>query len=168
MPQVDGTRDWVNIWFCRPFPTANVGLLLSGARVPCTAGCLLTPADVSSLKASGVTVDMAATWGVVLFMSFAVVWLAVALFVYWKAGKTPIGLFTAYFLAALPLSFVLSAAAAGTRWSPLTSLLSLVMDAAAGLFLYTFPDGRFAPRWTVWLWLTGTLAYAVRTFLGVH
>jgi signal transduction histidine kinase len=146
----------------------NVGLLLSGARVPCTAGCFLTPADVSSLDASGVTVDMAATWGVVLFVSFAVVWLAAALFVYWKAGKTPIGLCTAYFLAALPLDFVLSAAAAGTRWSSLTSLLSLLMDAAAGLFLYTFPDGRFAPRWTVWLWLTGTLAYAVRTFLGVH
>lgn len=147
---------------------ANVSPMLSGARVPCTAGCLLTPADVSSLRASGVTVDIAATWGVVLFLSFAVVWLAVALLVYWRAGKTPIGLCTAYFLAALPLSFVLSAATAGSPWSSITSLLSLVMDAAAGLFLYTFPDGRFAPRWTVWLWLTGTLAYAVRTFLGVH
>jgi signal transduction histidine kinase len=146
----------------------NVGRLRTGARVPCSSGCFLTPSDVSSLKASGVTVDMAATWGVVLFLSFAVVWLAVAILVYWRAGGTPIGLCTAYFLAALPLSFVLSAAAAGTSWFPFTSLLSLIMDAAAGLFLYTFPDGRFAPRWTAWLWLIGVVAYALRISLGVH
>jgi signal transduction histidine kinase len=146
----------------------NVGPMLTSARVPCSRGCFLTPADVSSLVASGVTVDMAATWGVVLFVSFAVVWLAVALLVYWRAGGTPIGLCTAYFLAALPLSFVLSAAAAGTAWSSLTSLLSLVMDAAAGLFLFTFPDGRFTPRWTAWLWLIGVVAYALRVSIGVH
>ncbi len=147
---------------------ANAGSMRRSARVPCPTGCFLTPADVSSLRASGVTVDVAATWGVVLFLSFAVVWLVVALLVYWRAGKTPIGLSTAYFLAALPLSFVLSAAAANTPWSSLTSLLGLVMNAAAGLFLYTFPDGRFAPTWTVWLWLTGMVAYVIRTFLGVH
>src|ERR1700674_3424526 len=79
------------------------------AHVACRAGCLFTAADVAALRTSGISLDAASAWGVGLLFGPALVWLASAALVFWKASKTAIGLCTAYFLALVPIHFVLSA-----------------------------------------------------------
>jgi hypothetical protein len=64
--------------------------------------------------------------------------LFVSLMLLTLGGALPMPLFT------LDLSLV---------WTALARALSFVGAASAILFFYIFPDGRFVPRWSRWLWL---------------
>src|SRR5947209_20267206 len=61
--------------------------------------------------------------------------------------------------------FTDAAAMALPGWPFVQSSMLLLGSASLLLFLYLFPDVRFIPRWTRWLWLGSTGYLAGRAFL---
>ncbi len=95
-----------------------------------------------------------AAYRVTLEVIYALMFVAVALVIFWRKSDSPIALFASLFLGGFGL--------AGTSIN--TALVSLMVQSSIGfvagawvsfigwamfpLFFYLFPDGRFTPRWT--------------------
>jgi signal transduction histidine kinase len=95
---------------------------------------------------------------------FALSWMLGACLILWRRPQKPIAVSAAVFLTAFPLMFTETAARALPEWPLATSIVGFLGLASLQLFLYLFPDGRFAPRWTRWLWLASLAFFAVRSF----
>jgi signal transduction histidine kinase len=97
-----------------------------------------------------------AFWGQGLFV---LSWTAVGGFLVWRAPPSRIAVCAAVFLVAFPVMFIDDPVLRGLP----------ELDAAVGvlgllsflLFGYLFPDGRFAPRWTRWMWWAWTLFFVL-------
>ncbi len=94
----------------------------------------------------------------------ALVYVAVALVIFWRKSDSPIGLFTSLFLTTFGIagsSYVLTPL---TVRDPigffLTGSVATLAYSMMPLFFYLFPDGRFVPRWA---WIPAGF-WAVTTF----
>jgi tRNA A-37 threonylcarbamoyl transferase component Bud32 len=51
------------------------------------------------------------------------------------------------------------------EWSLVFAMLSAIGHGTFVVFLYTFPNGRFVPRWSVWLAIGGVIWFTVASFV---
>ncbi|WIG59015.1 MAG: hypothetical protein OJF49_001762 [Ktedonobacterales bacterium] len=124
--------------FATPLRYAQLAAACSMAG--CATGGLLTSARFAALF-------------VVLEAVSALVWILVALVIFLRRSADPMALFCALALltfggARFPDVPVALTGAYPTWWLPVEAL-RFFGSACLSMFCYTFPDGRFVPRWTL-------------------
>ncbi len=134
---------------------------------PSRNGCnftQLTPVTREALEQLGVTIGAYAGYTLSIHMVASLALIAVGLLVFWRRSDGWYGLFVSLLLVtfgAIGPSAVLFDAfewAYPELTAPIAvwNALALLVFPALGLFLVTFPDGRFVPRWSfviVVLWI---------------
>ncbi len=137
-----------------------------------------TPDNVTALHRLGFSVDAYAVCFTLIDVGVSLVFWAVGLLIFWRKSDEWLGLFVSFVLIIYG-SFGISDTLQTTFWVnqqdvPVLALLSflsgLVQWVSLGLFLVTFPTGRFAPRWTVlivFFWIVQFFAFYLGGVLGL-
>jgi hypothetical protein len=113
------------------------------------------PAAVrATLEASGITVQFYAICVLSISLVSTVVWVAVALVIFWRGADNWIALFASLALVtfgtmSLPPSLPAPSTHESAVWLPIY-LLAFFGTIALYVFYLLFPSGRFVPRWTRW------------------
>ncbi len=133
-------------------------------------GCFyecLTPANIQSLHALGISITAYAVYWVAVNLLFALVYVAVAALIFWRKSDDWMGWLAAFSLVAFGASFTdipyALVAVHSAWWLP----ISLIGEEVLGfpsliVFFLLFPNGRFVPRWTRWV----ALGYAALSASG--
>ncbi len=133
-----------------------------------------TPANVTALHRLGVSVDAYAAYFITVDVAVSLVFWIVGLLIFWRKSNEWLGLLVSFvllFFGSSGISDTLQGAWGAAPDSPAFTLMdalqqlpSLIQWSSLGLFLVTFPTGRFAPRWT-WiialLWTLQFLAFEI-------
>lgn len=141
-------------------PTASCR---SGALTPAMVRELrrigLPPAAYASLQRSlqtlGLTVGFYFGYVLALSVIFSLVYVAVAVLLFWRRSDHVVALFASLALLTFGLAtfpnVIQAVATEHPAWRLLTAVVALVGSAAIGLFFYLFPEGSFVPRWMLWV-----------------
>jgi hypothetical protein len=142
-------------------PLALGALALFAYAIPARYAQLLTPcaADACALGQvpAGASPALAepvyAAWHLGLDIAFAAGYVALALliFAHQAAGRRAIFVSLTLILWGLTFTGVLSALGRHPAWFLPVAAVNFLGAALITLFFYVFPDGRFAPRWALWL-----------------
>ena len=135
---------------------------------PCAGpGCnwaAITQAEVDVLESRGLTTRAYAVgYAVGISMSVAVYWLTGGL-IFWRQRADRVGLFMSLALLVIPITVFADAsnvieAYPGLAFAPVA--LSVVGNMILFLFVYIFPNGRFYPRWGVYIFIATALVSTV-------
>jgi hypothetical protein len=143
-------------------------------RVPCTAeeaaaetcsSDRLSPEGLAALEAAGLTPGHYALYNTVLAAALVAVHAGVALVIFWRRSDEPVGLYVSFALVLLSVginTYIEALDTLGPTWALWVDVLQAVFWVTFAVLFYIFPDGRFVPRWTVWLvpaWAYVQLAY---------
>ena len=140
----------VGIWVIGiPLDYANLGKVCTVS--PCDQDP--TPDSLVHFRASGLSLSFYASYTGTVVLLFGLIYLIFAALVFWRKSDTWIGLLTSLFLLTYGVSQtdgddVLKAFPA---LSVAISQLLPIGFICLAFFLYLFPNGRFAPRWTRWV-----------------
>ncbi|MDX1615308.1 MAG: hypothetical protein R3300_13420, partial [Candidatus Promineifilaceae bacterium] len=156
---------------------AGIGLFVAGLPLhyrtllsACTAGdCAagqLTPATMQALQEAGIDPAAYATYLVGLSVLVAVVHCAVGLLIVWRQSRERMALLASLWLITLGLTLTEGEVRALAAAYPALQLPALALIWLGGvvllvLFMFTFPDGRFVPGWSRWLYPLVVLAMAL-------
>jgi len=131
-----------------------------------SCGQQLTAGIVQELHHLNLSVDFFATYLVVLKFGFVFVWVAVALLIFWRRSDDRMALLVALFLVLFPAAQgIESPDAVGAAYPSLRAPMAFLDTfgwLSLLLFFFLFPDGRFVPRWTLWI----VFVYALANILG--
>jgi hypothetical protein len=112
-----------------------------------------TPDSIARFHAAGLSLGFYSAYVGTIALISGLVYLVIAALIYWRKSNTWIGLLTSLFLITYAVSQHVGddvsrglPALAGP-----VNVLQPLGFVCLGLFLYLFPDGRFAPRWTRWV-----------------
>ncbi len=129
----------------------------------------LTPENVASLQAQGISARFYAAYFISLFSLVALVYTAVAVLIFWRQSADPmalVGSLTLLLFGTAIANDVPSRALIASQ--PALWLVVRIVQALGEVsfifFLYLFPTGRFSPRWSRWLAL-GWLAFRLPAVL---
>jgi hypothetical protein len=140
-------------------------------RVPCPAACTssrATPQIASAIVDAGYSMDTYAAYIIALCLLVLATNLIVGGLLYRVRVRSPLALTGAYGLALFPYASTPLAGFLrddGLLGPPVVGL-QVVGAAAVMWFFFTFPDGRFVPRWTRWV-LFFYLAITIPRRLGL-
>ncbi len=172
----DARRRWLTVARVAWVAVALVNLVLFLASVPaywvqlntvCTdpsgATCnfpQLTPVELQALERLGTTLGAYAAYTLTIHVATSLVFFIVGTLIFWRKSEDWYGLFVSLLLISFGTigpSAVLSSALTWVHpeLAALDDAQTLIFP-ALGLFLVTFPDGRFVPRWSwaiVLLWV---------------
>src|SRR5215207_10022328 len=120
----------------------------------CTTG-QLPPEGLAALSDLGLTPALYAGITVAMDVVFAAAYTFVGVLIFWRRSDDRVAVFASLALLIFgTATFGFTMAALATQHPAFqgpVALLHFVGAAFFGLFLYTFPDGRFVPRWTRWV-----------------
>ena len=147
--------------------TVTVGLFAAGIPIEfaqlqlgcptptCASSGGVAPVELPLLENLGLSPEFFAAYGIVLELIFALGFIMVAALIFWRKSSDRQALFVSLALllfgtATQPYAMQ---ALVDTHpdWGQLVDGLHFLGSASFSLFLYLFPDGRFAPRWTRWM-----------------
>ena len=117
----------------------------------CSESRLLTPTEMRELQALGLSAGFYATYIVALGVVSTLVWCTVGLVIFWRRSDERMALLAALMLVTFGILFSGSLDAlanASPVLRPPARLVAVFGFTSVILFLYLFPDGRFAPSWT--------------------
>ena len=125
--------------------TDAAGLCLERAEVP--AGAL------GELRGAGITLGAYAVFTVGVEVLCKVAWISVAVLLFVFRSRDRMALLVSFFLLTFGTATLLTngtdaLAAAHPAWWVVAKGLQVAGEVFVVLFLLTFPDGRFVPRWT--------------------
>jgi hypothetical protein len=120
-----------------------------------------TSSSIAQFQAAGVSLSFYAAYTSTIEILFTLVFLLLATLIFWRKSETLIGLLTTLLLVTTGVSQTDAAALAAAIPALVipVNLLTLLSFSSLGLFLYLFPDGRFAPRWLSFVVLPGLLLF---------
>jgi hypothetical protein len=120
-----------------------------------------TSSSIAQFQAAGVSLSFYAAYTSTIEILFTLVFLLLATLIFWRKSETLIGLLTTLLLVTTGVSQTDAAALAAAIPALVipVNLLTLLSFSSLGLFLYLFPDGRFAPRWLRFVVLPGLLLF---------
>ncbi len=152
------------------FSLSSMGKLIS--RFP------LVPQGITQFyKSLNLSLDMAAQVHNVLMVGFMLVYIAFALFIFWRGVNSWVAKFTALTLLVMASAFFTRGimAAESMNALPIVKVYPVLVRTLAWsmllAFTYVFPDGCFTPRWTRWmlvLWVLVFLGWFTRLFEGTQ
>ena len=121
-----------------------------------------------SLQALGLTVGYYFEYILALSVIFSVVYVAVAVLLFWRRSDHVVALFASLALLMFGLAtfpdIIRDVATDHPMWRLPTAAVAFLGSAAFGLFFYVFPEGHFAPRWMLWVaiaWVAWQLPHYV-------
>jgi signal transduction histidine kinase len=132
----------------------------------------LRPDQVEALKTFGLTLDQYGWLGALQMGIPALVFLLIAVGLFWRKSDNWMVLFVSVMIAttplwAMPLSFTLVVREPAWEW--VVGAASLVSTNTGQIFNLIFPTGRFVPRWTRWtvivVFVGSVFAWFYRPFL---
>ena len=153
----------------------TMGVFISGLpsefmrlRTPCTdaVSCVwvprLTAQNARELGEMGLSVDFFAAYFVAIEVSFVAISTAIAVAIFWRKSDDRMALFVSFMLLTLGAALLVPYALLDLPliWRLSAEVVSFMGGASLVLFFYLFPDGRFVPRWTIWLalvWIVGVM-----------
>ena len=106
-----------------------------------------------TLQSLGISLHAYAVYTVTLMLLAAAIYVGVAALVFWRRSNDWMGLLTATFLLTFGTGtngIILTLALQQSAWAPLLNGIVALGNISIGIFFFTFPTGRFVPRWTVW------------------
>ena len=128
----------------------------------------LTAADARLLQANGVSlITYATVWVVVLNVLPALGYLGMGVLIFWRRSDDWLALLAACFLVVRigGLTNVFEAlVAVSPVWRTPVNSLYFLPDLCFNCFLFLFPTGRFAPRWTIWVFAALVLNSVLYSF----
>jgi signal transduction histidine kinase len=124
---------------------------------------------LDSLRGLGLSLDFYAGFAAGLDVMFAVVYCATSALILWRRTADRMALFASLTLlvfgtATFPNAVDLLGVVHPAWWIP-TVVLGSVGSVCMSLFLYLFPDGRFVPRWTIWIAFGGIIWQVIEYLL---
>jgi hypothetical protein len=153
----------------------TMGVFISGLpsefmrlRTPCAdaVSCVwvprLTAQNARELGEMGLSVDFFAAYFVAIEVSFVAISTAIAVAIFWRKSDDRMALFVSFMLLTLGAALLVPYALLDLPliWRLSAEVVSFMGGASLVLFFYLFPDGRFVPRWTIWLalvWIVGVM-----------
>jgi hypothetical protein len=138
----------------------TVGLFLASIPAQYDAIVSFSDSDIepaavrASLEGSGISVQFYALCLLSITFISTVVWVGVAVIIFWRGADNWIALFASLALVtfgtmSLPPSLPAPADQPSALWLPI-QLLALLGAVALYVFYLLFPSGQFVPRWTRW------------------
>jgi hypothetical protein len=135
-------------------------------RTPCDSdvACAwlprLTVENARQLGALGLSSDFFAAYFIVLEAAFTLMSFALGAIILWRRPGDRTALVVSLMLVTWGAAFFVPYPLLdlSSVWTFLAQTVSFSGSVLLILFLYTFPDGRFVPRWTLWpaaVWMTG-------------
>ena len=133
----------------------------------------LPPDQLVALENMGVSTSQFAAYDIALATIMALLFTTVAFVIFWRRSGEWMALLVSLWLVTLGTMFGEVGNALAANVTLLKPFISFVSDLGAvfllPLFLLIFPDGRFVPRWTRWVFLiyvlggliSGAIAYFV-------
>jgi hypothetical protein len=152
-----------------PYTYERYESLCTRSAEVCAEDGLLTPEDASQLGELGISRSFYAAYqGVGVETFLTLICFVVAAVIFFRRSDDRMALFTSFMLLLFG-----GAGAAGTMralaevhpalWFPV-HLLDYVSQVCVGVFFYLFPNGRFVPRWTLWLALASVVYFVFDIF----
>jgi hypothetical protein len=112
----------------------------------------LTAGIVQDLHHLNLSVDFFATYLVIFGFGSLLVWVVMALLIFWRRSDDRMALLVALFLVLFPAAQLLGSPADVGAAYPSLHILTALLDTLGWLslllFFYLFPDGRFVPSFT--------------------
>ena len=116
------------------------------------------------LSQLGLTPAAYAAYQLTLEVAVALVYIAIALIIFWRKSDTPMGLFASLFLTTFGIAassyFLIPLEVRHPAGFYLVAAVTMLAYSMMPLFFYLFPDGRFVPRWA---WIPAGF-WAITTF----
>jgi hypothetical protein len=138
--------------FSVPLQFAYYKILCSGAACPSDQ---ITPANVDQLRQAGLALGFYAGYMTALNAIRVLVFVAVGAVIFWRKSDNWMGIFAALALVLLGITFNSGAfASVGLQYPALQFLglfLTFLGQTGFNIFPFLFPDGRFVPRWMIWV-----------------
>jgi len=138
--------------FSIPLQFAYYKIVCSGVACP---GDQITPAQVEQLRQAGLALVFYAGYMTALNAIRVLVFSIVGAVIFWRKSDNWIGVYAALALVLLGITFNSGAFAPVGRQHPALQILGLVLtflgQVSFNIFPFLFPDGRFLPRWMVWV-----------------
>ncbi len=138
-----------------------------GETVCRSAACAsdqLTPAAVQNLHAADLSLDFFAWYIVVLKCLFTCAFTAVGVIIFWRTSADRTALVAAFAFLTFPITFTqVPSALQGFWWLP-AQAMDFLGSIGMSLLFFVFPNGRFVPRWTRWLWAVSQVGYIAKVF----
>ncbi len=132
-----------------------------------TAVCNTTQVSlnaVHNLHALGLSLDFLAWFHMALTGLLVAVFAVVGLLMFWRKAADPTALVAAFAFLTFPITLTNVTNALPAFWWLLAQVVNWLGSSALLLLLYVFPDGRFVPRWTRWLWAIAVISPGARVF----
>jgi hypothetical protein len=127
-----------------------------------------TPANVAALHRLGLSVNTYAVYFITVDVAVSLVFWIVGAMIFWRKSDEWMGLFVSGVLIMFGSSGISDTIQGAWGNTPSISVLGVLAQlpgllqwCSLGLFLVTFPNGRFAPRWT---WIVALL-WVIQFFL---
>jgi signal transduction histidine kinase len=129
-------------------------------------GQQLTPANVRTLHALGLSLDFYAWLTLSVNALLLPVYVLVGVVLFWRASSDRMALLASFTLVLFPVT--LNGQIVGLlppMWTVPTECARFLGSVSLGLFFYLFPSGRFVPRWTGVLAVAWVVYWALDIFL---
>ena len=128
----------------------------------------LSPEQFRAMQSTGFSAHDIATFYFSLSIALVVIWAAVGLLIFWRRSDDWLALLVALALVLFNVGQQsgppTALALASPAWTLPVEVLSFLSQASFGVFLFLFPNGRFAPRWARWFALVFLIQAALAVF----
>lgn len=141
--------------FIASIPIEFAQLQLGCPTLACASSGGVAPVELPLLENLGLSPEFFAAYGIALELIFALGFVLVAGFIFWRKSSDRQALFASLTLllfgtATQPYAMH-ALVEAQPAWGQLVDGLHFLGSASFSLFLFIFPDGHFVPRWTRWV-----------------
>lgn len=132
-------------------------------------GCSAAPTagNLLALQRLHLSLNLYALSALVLALTEALLFMGVGAVIFWRKSAERLGLFISLWLIVFGASFIADSEIGAQVLAQTPQVVGLAFHYLEGavwpgliLFLCTFPNGRFIPRWA-WLWVIASLVIAV-------
>jgi hypothetical protein len=143
---------------------AYVAAIAAGCRtVVCDTNQVWLNA-VQNLHVLGFSFAFLAWTTLVLTGLLVVVFAVVGLVLFWRKAADPTALVAAFAFLTVPITLANVTSALPAFWQMPAQVVNWLGGSALFLLLYLFPDGRFVPRWSRWLWAGTVIGFGGQIF----
>lgn len=134
----------------------------------CSLDGTLSPVGLQTLHDFGISLDGYIWYTLVVTVLVALVWAGVGLVIFLHRSDDWMALLVSLFLVMFNVTLSSGPLASLVHFFPLLTLpvecLGFLEAVLIGVFFYLFPNGRFVPRWMVWIFVMYILAEMTSSF----
>jgi signal transduction histidine kinase len=134
----------------------------------CLSGCADSTLAPQAFQQSshGLSAEFLASYFTVLNVFFAITYFVIGWVIFWHKSDDKVALFAAFTLITFAISPTNAVMTLPSFWGLLGAGVSFVGMISLFCFFYIFPDGRFAPRWTLWSLLGAMIFWGINFFVS--